>query len=356
MSHPDDDHMAGAGDSQPTTPSIATDARAPSHDEASPDSEPVDSPESGQAPRQRDPFSDGTREADTVGQTRLRAFDPTRDGTPTSSSDTSDTSTDETPETVAEWGATGRTAPVDRTRHDGGLSTEVGHGRAGGDARPRVGSEQTERLKRTQQRATTSSRDESLRTALGEVERMADRLEVPDHTTKTATRLVKQVSEESLLLGRSLEAAAGACLHAACQVTHQPTTLGDIVAFSRVDERAIANAFSAYNAALELPLPPRRPEEYLGRITSATELGLQETERRQLRATAQRIIEGLDEIHLSGKPPHTVAAGAVALAGRQLNIGLTDEAVAAAAGTSRQTVHIRRTALTGKAAEPDPSE
>jgi len=163
-------------------------------------------------------------------------------------------------------------APLTRSRHDRGLSTEIGH-RSGatrltGRKRRRVA-----RLRREHNRARISTkRDRNKVYAFTEIRRIVGALSLPDAVQENACSLFTSAQNEDLLQGRSLEGFAAACVYAACRAASVSRTLAEVVGEAKADEAELRAAYDALNADLGLPVGPVDPREYLPRFASRLSL------------------------------------------------------------------------------------
>ncbi len=102
-------------------------------------------------------------------------------------------------------------APLTRSRHDRGLSTEIGYGTSA-DSRYQTRlsgrkRRQIARLRREHNRARVSSKSERNQ-VLGytEIKRITNRLSLPEYVREQACTLFKSAQADGLFQGRSLEA------------------------------------------------------------------------------------------------------------------------------------------------------
>ncbi|MDQ2049079.1 TFIIB-type zinc ribbon-containing protein [Natronolimnohabitans sp. A-GB9] len=230
-------------------------------------------------------------------------------------------------------------SPTTNMLHDRGLSTTIdwrdkdGYG-ATLSARKR---RQMQRLRTWDERfRTRDASDRNLKHALGEIDRMASALGIPDAACETASVIYRRALEEELLPGRSIEGMATAALHAAVRQAGIPRSIDELATVSRIDYLETARSYRYLVRELELPMAPPDPLEYLPRYAST--LGVSsETERR-----AHELLEGAIEsgIH-SGKHPVGLAAAAIYAADRLTDDELTQDAVSDATDVSTVTIRNR---------------
>ena len=229
-------------------------------------------------------------------------------------------------------------APLTERRHDRGLSTEIGRKRDGrGKTLPGRKRKQLSRLRRQQSRATwQSTADRNLAHGLGEVRRIAGEMDLADSIVEQACALFRRAQGESLLLGRSVEAMAGAAVYAICRMNGLPRTCGDVAALARVSNERVEHAYSVLNRDLSLPSVPVPPGAYIPGL--ASRVGLSEGTRRQ----AADVTEQAQERGLTnGKHPAGVAAAALYLVAEAHVEGVTQAELADAADVSTVTLRAR---------------
>jgi transcription initiation factor TFIIB len=224
-------------------------------------------------------------------------------------------------------------APLTRSRHDRGLSTEIGRStKVKGRKRRRLA-----RMRTQHNRAQISTkRDRNKVYAYTEIRRLVGALELPDSVRDTACALFDSAQEESLLRGRSLEGFAAACLYVACRTADVARTVEEVCAEAKATEDEHQAAFDAMNRELGLPIGPTGPAEYLPRF--ASDLGCAaDVERRAGELAERAVSEGI----ANGRNPVGVAAACLYTAARELGADHTQREAADVADVTPVTV--RRT-------------
>ncbi|MFC7226684.1 transcription initiation factor IIB [Salinirubellus salinus] len=230
-------------------------------------------------------------------------------------------------------------APTTNMMHDKGLSTNIGwqDKDAYGNSLNSRQRQKMQRLRTWNERfRTRDSKERNLKQALGEIDRMASALGLPENVRETASVIYRRALSENLLPGRSIEGVATSSLYAAARQAGTPRSLDEITAVSRVEKDEVARTYRYVVRELKLEIEPADPESYVPRF--ASELGLSdEAERRarQLLQSAKR--EG---IH-SGKSPVGLAAAAVYAASLLTNEKVTQNEVSDVANISEVTIRNR---------------
>ena len=230
-------------------------------------------------------------------------------------------------------------APTTNMMHDKGLSTNIGwqDKDAYGNALSSRQREKMQRLRTWNERfRTRDSKERNLKQALGEIDRMASALGLPESVRETASVIYRRALEDDLLPGRSIEGVATSALYAAARQAGTPRSLDEISQVSRVDKDEIARTYRYVVRELKLEIKPADPESYVPRFASELALS-EEVERRarQLLTTAKE--EG---VH-SGKSPVGLAAAAVYAASLLANEKVTQSEVSDVANISEVTIRNR---------------
>jgi len=230
-------------------------------------------------------------------------------------------------------------APTTNMMHDKGLSTNIGwqDKDAYGKSLSSRQREKMQRLRTWNERfRTRDSKERNLKQALGEVDRMASALGLPDNVRETASVIYRRALDEDLLPGRSIEGVATASLYAAARQAGTPRSLDEIAAVSRVEKDEIARTYRYVVRELKLEIQPADPESYVPRF--ASDLGLSdEAERRARSLLSTAKSQG---IH-SGKSPVGLAAAAVYAASLLVNEKVTQSEVSDVANISEVTIRNR---------------
>jgi transcription initiation factor TFIIB len=226
-------------------------------------------------------------------------------------------------------------APLTRSRHDRGLTTEIGRStRVKGRKRRRLA-----RMRRQHDRTQIKSKAERNQVyGFTEIRRVVGALELPDRVRDQACRLFESAQSEDLLRGRSLEGFAAATVYAACRTAGIARTRKEVLEPAKADGDELSAAYDALNRELGLPLGPIDPAEYLARF--ATKLDLDATIERRARELLSEAPDGA----VGGRDPGGVAAAALYAAASEQ---LTQAEAAEVGGVSPVTLRSAYYALRG---------
>jgi transcription initiation factor TFIIB len=230
-------------------------------------------------------------------------------------------------------------APTTNTMHDKGLSTNIDwrNKDAYGNS---LGSRQRQKMQRlrkwNERFRTRDAKERNLKQALGEIDRMASAVGLPDNVRETASVIYRRALEEDLLPGRSIEGVATSCVYAAARQAGVPRSLDEINDVSRVDKDEIARTYRYVIRELGLEVKPADPASYVPRFSSSLELSDESQHR------ARELLENAKEkgVH-SGKSPVGLAAAAVYAAALLTNEKTTQAKVSEVADISEVTIRNR---------------
>jgi transcription initiation factor TFIIB len=193
-------------------------------------------------------------------------------------------------------------APLSRSRHDRGLSTEIGHStRLSGRKRRRLS-----RMRTQHDRARVSSTAERNQIyGFTEIRRVTAALSLPTDIRDQACVLFESAQNEDLLPGRSLEGFAAAAVYATCRTNGLARTVGEITEIAKADGDEFRAAYDAMNRDLGLRTGPIDPAAYLPRFATELDLGP------DAEAAARSLLEQTDPADIGGRNPSGVAAAAL---------------------------------------------
>jgi len=230
-------------------------------------------------------------------------------------------------------------APTTNMMHDKGLSTNIGwqDKDAYGNALSSRQREKMQRLRTWNERfRTRDSKERNLKQALGEIDRMASVLGLPENVRETASVIYRRALEDDLLPGRSIEGVATAALYAAARKAGTPRSLDEVERVSRVDRMELTRTYRYVVRELNLEIKPADPERYVPRFRS--ELGLPDKTERQ----ARELLESARSAGvISGKSPVGLAAAAIYAAALLTNRSVTQAEVGEVANISEVTIRNR---------------
>ena len=229
-------------------------------------------------------------------------------------------------------------APLTHSRHDRGLSTEIGRGSRGLSGRRR---RRIARLRRQHNRARIATKADRNRVhAFTEIRRVVSALGLPTRTRESACILFARAQDADLLRGRSVEGFAAAALYAACRIGALSRTIREITAVAQASESELQAAYDAMNRDLGLPTGPVDPREFIPRFASELDLPP------RVENHARDLVNDLQEAgHLDGRHPAGIAAGCLYAAATDHDYDLTQAEAADVADVTPVTLRATYQAL-----------
>lgn len=226
-------------------------------------------------------------------------------------------------------------APLTFTKHDKGISTEIGKGVGELYKVPIKKRAQYYRLRKWNKRLT-KSKDRNLSYSLSELARQVSYLGLPKSVHEEVGRLYEKAVTKGLVRGRSMESIITAIIYAVAREQGSPRTLSELAAASGIEKREIGRAYRYVARELGIRILPATSEEYLPRFASL--LGLSG----QVQAKAKEILKNaLDEEVTSGKGPTGVAAAGLYIAAVLEGEKRTQRDIADVVGVTEVTIRNR---------------
>ncbi|WP_049907174.1 transcription initiation factor IIB [Halovivax asiaticus] len=229
-------------------------------------------------------------------------------------------------------------APLTRSRHDRGLSTEIGY-----EARGRITGRkrrQLARLRREHDRARIATKADSNQVCgFSQIKGLVDRLSLPLDAREQACRLFESAQNDGLLPGRSIEGFAAACVYTVARTLEVPRTIDEVVASASATDAELKAAYDAMNRELGLPTGPIEPTTYIPRF--ASELDLSTDIERLARSFIERLVANNA---IGGRNPCGVAAACLYVAAKRQGCPVTQVEAGSVADVAPVT--IRKTAQT----------
>jgi transcription initiation factor TFIIB len=181
-----------------------------------------------------------------------------------------------------------------------------------------------------------SSFEKNLAIALGELDRVASSLGLPDNIKENIAALYRKAVKSELIRGRLIESVVAAVIYAACRIYGIPRTLDEISKISGVEKKEIGRAYRFLKKELELDIPLTDPSAYVPKFAVVLNLS------RDVQMQAIDIIKkSLKKGLISGRGPTGVAAAALYIAAAMKNEKRTQKEVADVAGVTEVTIRNR---------------
>jgi transcription initiation factor TFIIB len=233
-------------------------------------------------------------------------------------------------------------APLTFTKHDKGLTTEIGKGLGELYKVPRGKRAQYYRLTKWHKRLIRS-KDRNLSFALSELQRIVSFLNLTRSIHEKIAKYYEETVNKGLVRGRSIESVVAALTYAVCREEGSPRTLDEISEASGVDKREIGRTYRYVARELKIRILPADPITYVPRFCSM--LGLSD----KVQAKAIQILKKAKKLDVSsGKGPTGVAAAAIYIASVLVGERRTQREIADTCGITEVTIRNRQKELCEK--------
>lgn len=199
-------------------------------------------------------------------------------------------------------------APLTFTKHDKGLTTEIGKGV--GELYRVTPKKRAQYYRLTKwQKRLIRSKDRNLSFALSELQRIVSFLNLPRSIHERIAKYYEDAVNKGLVRGRSIESVIAALVYAVSREFGSPRTLEEIAEASGIEKREIGRAYRYIARELNIKILPADPVTFVPRFTSI--LGLSD----KVQAKAIEILRKARKFDAtSGKGPTGVAAAAIYIA------------------------------------------
>jgi len=199
-------------------------------------------------------------------------------------------------------------APLTFTKHDKGLTTEIGKGLGELYKVPGKKRAQYYRLRKWHKRLI-ESKDRNLSFALSELQRIISFLNLPKSVHERIARYYEEAVDKGLVRGRSIESVIAALVYAVSRQFGTPRTLDEIAEASGLEKREIGRTYRYVARELKIRILPADPKDYVPRFCSILNLS------DKVQAKAIKILKKAKKLDItSGKGPTGVAAAAIYIA------------------------------------------
>ena len=199
-------------------------------------------------------------------------------------------------------------APLTFTKHDKGLTTEIGKGLGELYKVPAKKRAQYYRLTKWHKRLI-KSKDRNLSFALSELQRIVSFLNLSRPIHERIARYYEEAVNKGLVRGRSIESVVAALTYAVSREFGSPRTLEEISEASGIDKREIGRTYRYIARELQIRILPADPVTFIPRFCSM--LGLSD----RVQAKSVEILKKAKKYDVtSGKGPTGVAAASIYIA------------------------------------------
>ncbi|MFQ5648286.1 MAG: transcription initiation factor IIB family protein, partial [Candidatus Aenigmatarchaeota archaeon] len=170
-------------------------------------------------------------------------------------------------------------AALTPTKHDQGITTEIGKGR--GELFKVASKKRAQYYRLTKwHKRLIKSRDRNISFAFSELQRLISFLHLSRAVHEKVANLYQQAVNKGLVRGRSTESIIAALLYITCREEGAPRTLDEISKASGTDKKDIGKTYRYIARKLAIRILPAKAQDYVPRFGSLLNL----TEKVQVRA------------------------------------------------------------------------
>lgn len=226
--------------------------------------------------------------------------------------------------------------PRNPQRHDYGLSTEIGYNTdsSGNPLSPKK-KRRINRMQRLNNRIQVQTKaDRNLITGFSQIMRVGSALDFSSSLIDQACTLFREAQDDGLLVGRSIEGIAAACVYAICRQHGRNIPFEEFKSITHKDIDHLKHCYKELNTELQIAAKPPLVKDVVPRITS--DLGVGDRVDRR----ARKYAASADELNqFAGCSPSGVGGACVYIAAleEQEDLSLSDVSEA----VHRSTMTIR---------------
>jgi transcription initiation factor TFIIB len=238
--------------------------------------------------------------------------------------------------------------PISLAKHDQGLSTIIGRYNRDFTGQIIIDSSMRsiiERIRTLDYRTQTmDSRARSRIGAFHQLDRLKQKLVLPDSVVEKAAYIYRKVQQKKIVRGRTINGAMAACVYIACREFGIPRTFDEVARTINITRKELSNAYIAIVLGLDLRIPLIDPIKSLVKLANKTHVDEKVT-----RYAIGYLKQIIDNNLSAGKDPMSIAATTLYLA--CLHYGdesKTQRYFAESAGISDVTIRNRRQELQTK--------
>ena len=238
--------------------------------------------------------------------------------------------------------------PTSLAKHDQGLSTKIGRENRDFTGEMIFDSSILSILQRIRtwdyRTQTRSSKGISCKIAFGQLDRLKQKLALPDPVVQKAAYIYRKIQQKKIVRGRTRNGAMAACVYIACRESRIPRTFDEVAGIANITRKEVSNAYIAIVLGLDLRIPLIDPVRCLVKLANKAQVD------EKIKRYAIGYLKQIIDNNLSaGKDPMSIAATVLYLA--CLHYGdqsKTQRYFAEAAGISDVTIRNRRQEIQNK--------
>jgi transcription initiation factor TFIIB len=230
-------------------------------------------------------------------------------------------------------------SPMTFTRHDKGLSTEIGwvDKDSYGNNLSRRNRSKFYRLRKLHQRSKApKTSQQNIKKALIEISKVTSKMNLPKDATETAAYLYRKAHGENLTRGRTIMCICAASIYAACRQCGIPRTLDEIAREFDLKKREVGRTYIEMLKLLKLKLPVPTPEQYIARFCGELKLN------GNVQARVKELLEIVNDMGLAnGRSPIAIVGALIYIASTECHERRTQSEIAEVTKVTEVTIRNR---------------
>jgi transcription initiation factor TFIIB len=230
-------------------------------------------------------------------------------------------------------------SPMTLTRHDKGLSTEIGwiDRDSNGRTLSRKDRAKFYRLRKLHKMTKTrTTREHNIARALMEISKNCSKMGLPKSVVETAAYIYRKAHSENLTRGRSIASICAASIYVACRQCNVPRTFEEVAEVFDIRRRDISRTYNCMMRNLKFHVPTPTPQSYIPQICG--KLGLNG----EVRAKTKELLKKANDKGLiCGRSPLAILGAVIYIASIMANEKRTQAEIAEAANVTEVTIRNR---------------
>jgi transcription initiation factor TFIIB len=183
---------------------------------------------------------------------------------------------------------------------------------------------------------TDAPGERALRHALMELDKLRDKMALPEATTEKTAYIYRKALKHGLNKGRPISAVLAAALYIACRESGQDRRIREIAKISNITQKEIARSYRMLVLGLDLKIPLPDPIKCINIIANRGQLS-EKTKREAIRLMKEVVKTKIS----AGKDPMGLAASVLYMACLETGEAKPQKELARTAGVTEVTVRNR---------------
>lgn len=194
-------------------------------------------------------------------------------------------------------------------------------------------------------RSLTTSYERNLWIALPNLQRLQERLNLPDTVAEDALRIYTNAVKKKLTMGRSIDTLLAASIFASLRIHGIPRTIEEILEVAELPKKNVIKSYRLIRLKIlpemQLKVTHFGPVTYIDKFTEELRLDM------KVRNTAVKIVNVAkkNRMPMAGKDPKGIAAASIYISAKLHNINKTQREIAELSQVTEVTLRMRQKEL-----------